>query len=305
MSQSSTATGTPGIERADDPLFERVAILGLGLLGGSVALAARERGVARSFSGAGRRPGPLEFALERGIVDEIGDLASATRGADLVVLATPVSSMPGVLKEIAPQLAPGAIVTDVGSVKGAVAANLPGLLPDGVWFVGSHPMAGSHLKGVEHARADLFEGACCVITPVPETPKPASDRLRQFWEALGARVCERDPADHDDETAWISHAPHLLAFAFAHALRAAPHTAGELAGSGIKDFTRIARSDAALWGDILSANRKSLAAPLEHFRRSLAELALAIEGGDADKVEQFLASATAGLSLIEPESADD
>ena len=305
MSRTSTASGTPGIAPANDPLFERVAILGLGLLGGSVALAARARGVARSFAGAGRRPGPLKDALERGIVDEIGDVASATRGADLVVLATPVSSMPAVLEEIVPQLAPGAIVTDVGSVKGAVAANLPGLLPDGVSFVGSHPMAGSHLKGVEHARADLFEGACCVITPLPDTPKLASARLRRFWEALGARVEERDPADHDDQTAWISHAPHMLAFAFAHALRAAPHAAGELAGSGIKDFTRIARSDAALWGDILSANRKSLAAPLENFCRSLAEWTLAIESGNADKVEQFLASATEGLALIEPGTKDD
>lgn len=302
MSQTSTETGIRG---DGEPPFERMAILGLGLLGGSVALAARKRGAARSCVGAGRRRGPLEYALEHGIVDEIGDIKSAARGADLVVLATPVSSMPAVLEEIAPQLAPGAIVTDVGSVKGAVAANLPNLLPDGVSFVGSHPMAGSHLKGVENARVDLFDGACCVVTPVSGTSTAAVARLRWFWETLGARVRERSPADHDEQTAWISHAPHVLAFAFAHALRAAPHAAGELAGSGIKDFTRIARSDAALWGDILSANRNSLAAPLELFRRSLGELALAIEAGDADKVEQFLASASEGLATVEPGTADD
>jgi prephenate dehydrogenase len=302
VSQSLTATGmvTDG-----DPLFERVAILGLGLLGGSVALAARHTGAARSVAGAGRRRGPLEYARERGIVDEIGDVASAARGADLVLLATPVSSMPSVLEEISPHLARGAIVTDVGSVKGTVAATLPGLLPDGVSFVGSHPMAGSHLKGVEHARADLFRGACCVLTPVAETPPAALARLRQFWETLGARVLERGPSEHDEQVAWISHAPHALAFAFAHAMRAIPRTAGELAGSGIRDFTRIARSDAALWSDILSANHKSLAAPLERFRQSLAELALAIEAGDADKVEHFLASAAEGLSTVESGNADD
>jgi prephenate dehydrogenase len=247
----------------------------------------------------------LEYALEHGIVDEIGDVAAATRGADLVILATPVSSMPEVLEEISPQLKGGAIVTDVGSVKGAVAATLPDLLPEGVSFVGSHPMAGSHRKGVEHAQVDLFEGACCVITPLAETDESVVDRLRLFWEALGARVRERSPVDHDDQVAWISHAPHVLAFAFSHALRALPLGSGELAGSGIKDFTRIARSDAALWGDILSANQKSLAGPIEEFRQSLGELALAIETGDADKVEQFLASASEGLATIEPGGTDN
>lgn len=297
---SQTSKGVP-----IDPPFERIAILGLGLLGGSVALAVRERGLAISLVGAGRRRGPLEFALKRGIVDEIGDLVSAARGADLVLLATPVSTMTAVLKQVSPHLAEGAIVTDVGSVKGVVAETLPGLLPAGVSFIGSHPMAGSHLKGVEHARADLFEQACCVITPLPETAKPAVERLRRFWQALGARVLECQPGAHDDQSAWISHAPHVLAFAFAHALGESPPAAGKMAGSGFRDFTRIARSDAGLWSDILSANRKSLAAPLEAFGQSLSELARAIEEGDADKVEQFLASAGERLARIESASEDD
>jgi prephenate dehydrogenase len=293
------------IEAAIDRPFDRIAILGLGLLGGSVALAARERGLANWVVGAGRRPAPLEFALDRGIVDEIGDVVSATRDADLVLLATPISSMATVLKEVSPHLAEGVIVTDVGSVKGGVAASLPSLLPSGACFVGSHPMAGSHLKGVEHAQANLFERACCVITPLEGTPERAVDRLKHFWRALGARVLEREPGAHDEQSAWISHAPHALAFAFAHALGVSAPGSGEMAGSGFRDFTRIARSDAELWGDILSANRKSLAAPLEAFGQSLSELARAIEEGDANKVEQFLTSAGERLATLESSSKDE
>jgi len=288
-----------------DPPFERLAILGLGLLGGSVAMAAREHGLARRIAGAGRRRGPLDLALERGIIDEAGDARCATRGADLVLLCTPVSSMANLLDDVAGELESGAIVSDVGSVKGQVAETLPGLLPAGVSFIGSHPMAGSHLKGVEHARADLFEGACCVITPLSESDPASVARLSRFWAARGARVLERRPGEHDQHAAWISHVPHALAFAFAHALGGGPLAAGEMRGSGFRDFTRIARSDAELWGDILSANRKALAAPLEAFGRSLARLGRAIEEGDVEKVEQFLTSAGDGLSKMESGDADD
>ncbi len=287
-----------------DPPFERLAILGLGLLGGSVALAARERGLARTIVGAGRRRGPLDLALERGIVDEAGSVESVSPGADLVIVATPVSSMAGVLREVAADFAPNAIVTDVGSVKGPVVETLPGLLPPGMSFVGSHPMAGSHLKGVENARADLFEGACCVVTPLAETDPAATARIARFWGALGSFVLERSPDEHDLQAAWISHAPHALAFAFAHALGVAPHDAGQMVGSGFRDFTRIARSDGELWGDILCANRKALAAPLEAFGRSLSELARVIEEGDLEKIERFLMSARDGLSGMEPGGAD-
>ncbi len=287
-----------------DPPFERLAILGLGLLGGSVAMAARERGLARTIVGAGRRRAPLELALDRGIVDEAGDVASVSAGADLVVVATPVSSMADVIRDAARGFAPNAIVTDVGSVKAPVVETLPGLLPAGMSFVGSHPMAGSHLKGVENARADLFGGACCVVTPLPDTDPAATARMTRFWRALGSFVLERSPDEHDLHAAWISHAPHAVAFAFAHALGAAPLSAGEMVGSGFRDFTRISRSDGELWGDILRANRKALATPLEAFGRSLSELARAIEEGDLQKVERFLMSARDGLSRLEPSAAD-
>jgi prephenate dehydrogenase len=276
------------------PGFRRLAVLGLGLLGGSLALAARRRGVAARVAGAARRPDVRAAALARGAVDEAGDAESAARGADLVVLATPLFAMPEVVRRIAPLLAPGAIVTDVGSVKAGLAEVLPGLLPSGVAYVGSHPMAGSHRSGFEHARADLFEGAACVVTDAPDAA--ARERVCGLWRALGARVVLRSAADHDAEVAWMSHLPHALAFAFAAALRGAPTRAFEVAGAGFRDFTRIAHSEPELWADILAANRKALAAPLQAAGQALAELARAIEAGDAEALERFLGAARSALS---------
>src|SRR5690606_9959404 len=180
------------------PRFERLAVLGLGLLGGSLAWAARSRRIAGEVVGCGRRPEPLRRARERGLVDRSEAApAAAVAGADLVVLACPVGAMERLLVDAGPGLAPGALVTDVGSVKGALADTLPGLLPPGVRYVGSHPMAGSHEKGPDHARADLFEGAVCVVTPVAGDPPEAVERIEGLWRALGARVVRRDPAGHD------------------------------------------------------------------------------------------------------------
>lgn len=295
-------------------LFERMAVVGLGLLGGSAAVAARERGVVGSVVGAARRPEPLARALARGIVDEVLPAREAVRHADLVLLATPVNAMAEVLRDVAQEIEPGALVTDVGSVKGHVARELPGLLPAGVHFVGSHPMAGSHEIGVDHARADLFEEACCVVTPVrastlgaegqpeglPEAHAELENgplaRLTAFWEALGARVVVRDPVVHDLEVAWVSHLPHALAFAYGHALANAPTSALDLVGSGFHDFVRIAKSDSELWADILGKNGKSLAKPLKEFGRALDELAGAIEADDTAAQQKILASAARQLS---------
>lgn len=279
-------------------LFRRMAVVGLGLVGGSVAAAARERGVVGTVVGSARRKPPLERAVARGTIDEALPAMEAVRDADLVVLATPVSAMATVLREVADGIGPGALVTDVGSVKGPLVDTLRALLPPGVHFVGSHPMAGSHETGVDHARADLFDGACCVVTPAADTDAGMCDRLVGFWEALGARVVLRDPAAHDHEVAWVSHLPHAVAFAYAHALGCAPEAAAELAGSGFHDFVRIARSDSDLWADILGMNRPSLVRPLRAFGKSLEELSRAIENDDRVALERILASAASRLALV-------
>jgi len=278
--------------------FERLAVLGLGLLGGSVAAAAKERGLAREVVGAARRSAPLERALAAGIVDSVTTPAQAVLGADLVVLGTPVGSMNQVVSNVAAGLSSGCLVTDVGSVKGSVIETIPGLLPDGVEFVGSHPMAGSHLRGPDHARADLFEGATCVVTPRAGQDEAAVERVEAFWRALGARVERRSPAIHDEEVAWVSHLPHLVAFAFADSLNAAPDRVGRLAGGGFRDFTRIAQSDAELWGEILSLNGKALSGPLNHFSASLAKLARALEEGDDESLEKLLNQARLRLAEV-------
>ncbi len=278
--------------------FERIAVLGLGLLGGSVAAAAKERGLAREVVGAARRPAPLERALAAGIVDSVASPREAVEGADLVILGTPVGSMSQVVSDVASGLSPGCLVTDVGSVKGAVIETIPGLLPAGVEFVGSHPMAGSHLRGPEHAQADLFEGATCVVTPRAGQDLFAVERVEAFWRNLGARVERLTPASHDEDVAWVSHLPHLVAFAFAESLNAAPDRVGRLAGGGFRDFTRIAQSDAELWGEILSLNGKALSGPLNHFSASLAKLARALEEGDGESLEKLLNQARLRLAEV-------
>jgi cyclohexadieny/prephenate dehydrogenase len=283
---------------APSPPFERLAVLGLGLLGGSVAAAAKERGLAREVVGAARRPAPLERALASGIVDSIASPSEAVVGADFVVLGTPVGTMNQVISEVVSGLAPGCLVTDVGSVKGSVIEAIPGLLPEGVEFVGSHPMAGSHLRGPDHARADLFEGATCVVTPRAGQDQGAIERVETFWRDMGARVERRTPASHDDEVAWVSHLPHLVAFAYAASLSEAPDRVGRLAGGGFRDFTRIAQSDAELWGEILCLNGKALSGPLNHFSASLAKLARALEEGDDELLEKLLNQARLRLAEV-------
>jgi prephenate dehydrogenase len=284
------------VTAASQPVFQRIAVIGLGLLGGSVALAAKTRRAAAHVVGSTRQREAAERALRSGAVDEMADLRDAARGAQLVVLATPVHAMKSVLEQLRPGLAEGAIVTDVGSVKGLLCEVLPGILPSGVHYVGSHPMAGSHERGMSSARSDLFEGAACIVTASGNAEALA--RVADFWRALGSRVVTREAERHDAEVAWTSHLPHLLAFAFAHALEGAPAGAREVAGSGFRDFTRIAQSDAFLWADILSSNRKAIAAPLQAFRDSLAELAQAVEAGDAEALEALLSAARKSLFRV-------
>lgn len=275
--------------------LRRLAVVGLGLLGGSVALAARARGMAREITGSGRSPESQEAARRSGAFDRVAPLEEAVAGADLVVLATPVSAMSGVLRRAAPALATDAVVTDVGSVKAPLTDVLPGLLPPGRHFVGAHPMAGGHETGIVHARPDLFEGACVVVTPTPGSDAVACQRVRSFWSGLGGRLLERTPDAHDAAVAWVSHLPHLVAFAYGAALAQAPEGTLALAGPGFRDFTRIARSDAELWAEILAWNAKALAGPLHAVAQELATLGRALETGDADVVLARLSAAAEGL----------
>jgi prephenate dehydrogenase len=259
----------------DGGVIRRLAVVGLGLLGGSVAKAARSRRLAGEIVAIGRRRDALEPALAEGVVDRATtDLDEGLDGADFVLLATPVAAMERQLPEVWRSVADDAVVTDVGSTKGRlVRAALSLSQARGVAFVGSHPMAGSELSGYASSRADLFESATVILTPVPETPGWVSKRVAEFWEAQGARVVTMPPEAHDRVVAAVSHLPHLVACALVDAVAGLVDEEGlEYAAGGFRDTTRIAASDPRVWREIFLANREALLEALGGFRSALSRL---------------------------------
>ena len=273
-------------------MIRRLAIVGLGLLGGSVAKAARAYGVAAEIIGVGRDPARIDAARRDGVVDAVTtDLVTSLRNADLVVLATPVRVLGRLLEDVARAVGPETIVTDVGSTKAdivAVAGRLARTYP--LRFVGSHPMAGSEQSGYAHARTDLFRGATVIVTPTETSAPAAVKAVTAFWEALGAtRVLTLDPNTHDRAVAAISHLPHLVAFALVDAVERLEPGAFDVAAGGFRDTTRIAASDPTMWEEIFLANRDALAAGLDAFRTALADLERLITEGDSAGLRMALA----------------
>ncbi len=271
------------------PTLSRLTVVGLGLLGGSVARAARARGVAREIVAVGRTPATLARARAAGVVDTTThDLAAGVRGADLIVLCAPVGVLPGLVREAWPHLGAGAILTDVGSVKVPVVAAAEACPPGTGAFVGGHPMAGSERSGFDAAPADLFEGRLTLLTPTGRTPGDALARVTAFWEALGSQVRLLTPEAHDRGVAAISHLPHLAAYGL---VAAADAEALPLAAAGFQDTTRIAASPEALWTDIFRENREALLAVLARYRRLLAEWEGLVRSGEWEALEAALARA--------------
>lgn len=269
--------------------LQRVAIVGVGLLGGSIGLALKSRGLGAAVMGFGHRPSTLQRALEMGAIDQAcQSLPQAVADADLVILCTPVGLFESLLGQMASDLKPGAVVTDVGSTKRSVVRQAHKQLPRGVHFVGSHPMAGSEKRGIDYARADLFAGATCLLTPVAKTHAPSLAAVERFWTALGMRTCRLSPAEHDRKLAAISHLPHAVAAALVHLQQDA---ALELAGKGFLDSTRIAGGDAGLWRDIFLDNRDQLGAAVARMRAQLAALARLLRTQDAAALTQWLEKA--------------
>jgi prephenate dehydrogenase len=273
-------------------VIQRLAVLGLGLLGGSVAKAARAAGVAREIVAVGRDAARLEPARRDGTVDRVTtDVAAGVRGADAVVLAATVEAIERQLPGVAGAVDPDALVTDVGSTKAGIVAAAERLAAARPFaFVGSHPMAGSERSGYAVARADLFHGATVVVTPTDRTPPALVKNVSAFWEALGAgRVVLLDPPAHDRAVAAISHLPHLAAFALVEAVARFEPGAFEVAARGFKDTTRIAASDPEVWRTILLANRAAVAGSLAAFREALDALERLIAAGDAAGVAAAIA----------------
>lgn len=272
-------------------MIRRLAIVGVGLLGGSVAKAARSGGLARHIIGVGRDPERLRPALDDGTLDAaVTDLDAGVREADVIVLAAPVLAIEGLLERVWGAASDGALITDVGSTKRNIVRageRLAATRP--LAFVGSHPLAGSEQAGYRVARADLFRGATVVVTPTEKTELAALKKTTELWEALGARVTSLDPETHDRTVAAISHLPHLIACALVDGAGRVEPAALELAARGFRDTTRIAAGDPDMWTEIFLANRDALAAGIAAFRQALDDLQRAIDGGRADALRAELA----------------
>jgi cyclohexadieny/prephenate dehydrogenase len=275
-------------------LFERVTIAGVGLIGGSLALAARAAGLIGEVIGYGRTEANLLVAQRRGIVDRYSrDIVEAARDADLLLLAVPVSAMATVVRACAPVLRAGAVVSDVGSVKARVVEEVEAVLPPGVSFVGAHPIAGTEHSGAAAALTELFQNSRCIITPGRRAESAAVAKIRALWEGVGMRVDEMDPARHDQILAWVSHLPHAVAFGAVNAVQDTDPEAAQFAGSSFRDLTRVAASSVEMWSDIFLANATDVDVAIVKFIAALEALRRAITSGDEAELKRQLEQARA------------
>jgi len=276
--------------------FQRLALIGCGLMGGSFALALREAGLVAHVTGFSASEGTRQKALRLGVIDSAcSSAAEAVRGADLVLVAVPVRATEDTLRAIDPALSPDALVMDVGSTKGDVVAAARAALQQRLHcFVPAHPIAGKEVAGVENADASLYRDCLVVLTPLPHTPTGRVLLAQQVWQALGSRVCELSPEAHDASFAAVSHLPHLTAFALVNAVARQPHGARHLsmAGPGFRDFSRIAASDSSIWRDILLANRDEVLHQSALMRQALEELEHAMRDGDASRLQGLIDEAS-------------
>ena len=286
-------------------LFDRIALIGIGLIGSSIAHDIKRLGLAKDVVVSTRSTETLKRAEELNLGDRYTpSSAEAVKEADLVIVSVPVGASESVAREISAHLKPGAIVTDVGSTKASVIAQMQPHMPANVHFIPGHPLAGTEKSGPDAGFAGLFEGRWCIFTPIPGTDEGAIQKLRHFWETLGSRVDEMDPEHHDKVLAIVSHLPHLIAYNIVG-------TADDLetvtesevikySASGFRDFTRLAASDPTMWRDVCLHNRDAILEMLSRFSEDLASLQRAIRWGEGDKIfELFTRTRAIRRSIIE------
>ena len=288
-----------------EPLFDRIALIGIGLIGSSIARDVKALGLAHEVVVSTRSPETLKRAeeLELGTSYALS-AADAVEGADLVIVSVPVGASEAVARQIAPRLKPGAIVTDVGSTKASVIAQMAPHMPKTVHFIPGHPLAGTEKSGPDAGFTGLFQGRWCIFTPLPGTDPAALARLKAFWEALGSKIDEMDPEHHDKVLAIVSHLPHIIAYNIVG-------TADDLetvtqsevikySASGFRDFTRLAASDPTMWRDVCLHNKDAILEMLARFSEDLAYLQRAIRWGEGDKLfELFTRTRAVRRSIIE------
>jgi len=274
---------------------DRLVVIGVGLIGGSVAAALRRAGKVRRVIGVGRGRANIARALELGVIDAaVEDIAAAVKGADAVLIAVPVQQNQRVLGALADALAPGTLVTDAGSTKQDFVAAVRRIAPRHLAsVVPGHPIAGAELTGVDAASAVLFEGRNVVLTPLEENQAAAVDRVEAMWKACGARVSQMTPERHDRVFSAVSHLPHMLAYTLVHMIATRPDAEDlfGFAASGFRDFTRITSSSPEMWRDIALANRDSLLTDIEVYQQHLAELAQRLRQADGAEIERLFEAA--------------
>jgi prephenate dehydrogenase len=270
-----------------------MVVVGVGLIGGSLARAAREGGLVSRIIGVGRGEENLRRALDLGVVDAMEtDWAKALRGAELVVLATPVESIVQLLPKIASLCGERALVTDVGSVKGSIVREAEGILASPGRFVGGHPIAGTENSGVAASFSSLFRDRKTILTPTKRTDPEAVERVRHLWEAVGSDVVLMDVDDHDRVMGFVSHLPHIVAYALVHTVYSEDKKEGNLArfsAGGFLDFTRIASSHPEMWRDICLMNREALLEAIASYAHTLKELEAMVSAGDGKGLEEHFA----------------
>jgi prephenate dehydrogenase len=275
--------------------FQKITLAGVGLLGGSLGLAIKQRSLAKRVDGLVRRIASVTECEKLGVVDHATrDPQKAAENADLVILCSPIARMREVLEPMLAGLKPGAIVTDVGSVKASVVRELEPLARKaGGYFVGSHPMAGAEKMGPGAARADLFENAACVITPTTESSKEAVAQVESFWRAVGCSPLRMTPDLHDDLVSRSSHLPHVVAAELSNYVLSPTHPKEQalLCANGFRDTTRIASGSPEMWRDIALANRQNLARVLGVFIEDLQEFQRSLDDGDSKAIEEFFEKA--------------
>ncbi|HEX2147846.1 MAG TPA: prephenate/arogenate dehydrogenase family protein [Pseudorhizobium sp.] len=286
-------------------MFDRIALIGIGLIGSSIARDVKARGLAKEIVVCSRSADTLIRAQELELgTSYVASAAEAVRDADLVVVSVPVGASEEVAKQIAPTLKQGAIVTDVGSTKASVIAQMAPHMPENVHFIPGHPLAGTEKSGPDAGFAGLFQGRWCIFTPLPGTDPKALDKLKSFWTALGSRIDEMDPQHHDKVLAIVSHLPHIIAYNIvgtADDLEAVTESEViKYSASGFRDFTRLAASDPTMWRDVCLHNKDAILEMLARFSEDLAYLQRAIRWGEGDKLfELFTRTRAVRRSIIE------
>jgi prephenate dehydrogenase len=282
--------------------LNKIVIIGIGLMGSSFALALRKGGFKGEIKGIGRKKSNLARAKKLGIIDSYSTDHSGRiiKDADLVLLSTPVGHFEEIVSSIRNNLKKGTIITDLGSVKARIVKRLDSMMPDGVNFVGAHPIAGKECSGIEGASADLFENARCIITPGKNTDRRALTEVRKIWKFAGARTLTMSPEEHDMIYAAVSHMPHVIAYALINSVSDLKKEMLPFSGRGFKDMTRIAMSPAELWRDICALNKKDILRTLRKFSSSISRMTRLIEKSDWSGLEKEFNRAIEARQLIEP-----